>query len=61
MERLIGLKNWSLSPQANHSVILYWGDEIYDQNMHCLRSSDLYFSTTYHKSVYEIIYKALGQ
>ena len=47
-------------PQKNYSVIWYFSDQDYDQNIHYMWSSDIDFSANYHLSVYDMTYLTLG-
>ena len=57
----MGLPTTLYPPQTYYSLILYWGNGNHDQSLHYICSCDVYFSTMYHMSVYDVIYKTLGQ
>ena len=46
-------------PQTNYSLIWYWSNWYYDQNMHYPWSLDMHFSTNYHLSVCVMTYSNL--
>ena len=56
----MGLTTTLYLPQTDCLLILYWGDGNHDQNMHYMCSCNIYFSTTYHMSVYDVTLKTLG-
>ena len=53
------LLNTPYTQQLNYSMIWYWSNVNYEQNMHYLRSLNIYFSTTYNMSDYGIKYTTL--
>ena len=48
------------SQKTNYSIISYWSNGYDGQNTQYRCSCDIYLSTTYHPSVYYIIYRTLG-
>ena len=52
----LGLKNTLQTLKTNSSLIWYFSDCNYDQNIYHLWSYNIYVSTTYHMSVYNITY-----